>query len=198
MIGFAFDYANVASLLAVNPTCALADELGVAIEWLPLPMPVRDAPPPIRRNGETDGQRHARVRAEYYARDTARYARWQGIEVNRDADGVDSTLACVGGIWADRHGVARDYNLHVLREFWAGRLDIQDRDGLTDVLAELGAPGFGDFDFEVELAEHRQSVRARGVFTLPAYLVEDEIFVGRQHLPMVRWLLTGREGSGPL
>ena len=197
MIGFAFDYANVASLLAVNPTCALADELGVAIEWLPLPMPGRDAPPPARE-GETVGQRHARIRAEYHAHDAARYARWQGVELNRNADAVDSTLACGGGLWANRHGVARDYNLHVLREFWAGRLDIRNRDGLTDVLADSGAPGFGDHDFEAELAEHRESVRARGVFTLPAYLVENGVFVGRQHLPMVRWLLTGREGSGPL
>lgn len=197
MIGFAFDYVNAASLLALKPTCALADELGVDIEWLPLPTPARDAPLPAR-NDETVAQRHTRVRAEYFAHDTARYAGWQGIEVNRDADGVDSTVACAGGLWANRHGVARDYNRRVMREFWAGRLDIEDRDAITNVLADSGAPGFGDFDFVAELAAHRESVRGRGVFMLPTLLVGDEVFVGRQHLPMVRWLLTDREGSGPL
>lgn len=197
MIGFAFDYANVASLLALEPTCALADELDIDIEWLPLPTPARDAPLP-ERDDETVGQRHTRVRAEYFANDTARYACWQGIEVNRDADGVDSTVACAGGLWANRHGVARDYNRHLMREFWAGRLDIEDGDAIASVLRDSGAPGFEGFDFAAELAAHRDSVRGRGVFMLPTFLVGDEIFVGRQHLPMIRWLLTDRVGRGPL
>lgn len=197
MIGFAFDYANVASLLALEPTCALADELGVEIEWLPFPSPVRTPPGPVVGE-ETVAERHSRVRAEYFARDTARYAAWRGIELNRNADGVDSTLACAGGLWAGRHGVARDYNRQVLTEFWAGRLDIEDSGALTAVLDRHDAPGFEGFDFAGPLAEHRAAAAARGVFNVPAYLVDEEIFAGRQHLPMIRWLLTDRAGPGPL
>ena len=144
------------------------------------------------------GQRHTRVRAEYFAKETARYAKWQGIELNRDADGVDSTLACAGGLWAQRHGVAGAYNHRVLTEFWAGRLDIEDRDAVTGVLDEVGAPGFERFEFHEMLTAHQASVAARGIFMLPTYLVEDQVFVGRAHLPMIRWLLTGRAGPGPL
>ena len=103
MIGFAFDYANVASLLALKPTCALADELGIAIEWLPFGTLVRDVPESVAKS-ESVGQRHTRVRAEYFAKEAALYARWQGIELNRASDGVDSTLACAGGLSAGRHG----------------------------------------------------------------------------------------------
>ena len=197
MIGFAFDYTNVSSLLALNPTCALAEELGIGIEWLPFRTQVRDAPLP-RAKRESVGQRHTRVRAEYFAKETARYAKWQGIELNRDADGVDSTLACAGGLWAQRHGIAGAYNHRVLTEFWAGRLDIEDRDAVTGVLDEVGAPGFERFEFHEMLTAHQASVAARGIFMLPTYLVEDQVFVGRAHLPMIRWLLTGRAGPGPL
>ena len=36
------------------------------------------------------------------------------------------------------------------------------------------------------------------MFGIPTYLVEGQMFMGRQHLPMIRWLLTGQEGPGPL
>lgn len=194
-IAFAFDFTNAASLLAFKPTYALADALGVDVELLPFPTEVREAPP----NGgdETVGARHARVRAAYVAADTARYARWQGVELNRDAAGVDSSVACAGCLWADRHGLARSYSERVLTEFWAGRLEL-DRETLAAVLADLGAPGFEGYDFGADLATHKDRVGARGIYNVPTYLVDGQQFTGRQHLPMIRWLLTGSEGPGPL
>ena len=198
MIGFAFDYTSTASLLAFKPTCALADELDVAVEWLPVPGDARPAAVVAKAGDESVSERHSRVRAEYVAMDVARYARWQGIEINRDAAGVDSALACAGGLWADRHGVARAYHQHVLTEFWADRLDIEDGASINFVLDELGAPGFDAQDFGASLFAHKAAVEDRGVHTLPTYLVEDQVFVGRAHLPMIRWLLRGRDGPGPL
>ena len=194
-IAFAFDFTNAASLLAFNPTYALADELGVDIELLPFPTEVREAPP--KESDETVGARHARVRAAYVAADTARYARWQGVELNRDATGVDSALACAGCLWAGRVESARDYTARVLAEFWAGRLEL-DREPLAAVLDDLGAPGFGDYDYARDLEEHKADVASRGVYNVPTYVVDGQHFVGRQHLPMIRWLLGGSEGPGPL
>jgi len=198
VIAFAFDYTSTASLLAFKPTCALADELDVPVEWLPVPGNGRPARVGAKTGDESVAERHSRVRAAYVAMDVARYARWQGIEINRDAAGVDSSLACAGGLWADRHGVARAYHEHVLTEFWAGRLDIEDGTTLTSVLDGLGAPGFDDQNFEAPLAAHKVSLEDRGVHTLPTYLVEEQVFVGRAHLPMIRWILQGRHGPGPL
>ena len=194
-IAFAFDFTNAASLLAFRPTYALADELGVDVELLPFPTEVREAPPD--ESDGTVGARHARVRAAYVAADTARYARWQGVELNRDATGVDSSVACAGCLWADRHGLARPYSEHVLTEFWADRLEL-DRETLAAVLAALGAPGFEGYDFGADLATHKDRVGARGIYNVPTYLVEGQQFTGRQHLPMIRWLLTGSAGPGPL
>ncbi len=196
MIGFAFDYTSTAALLAFKPTCALADELGVAVEWLPFPTEPTPARPP--KADETVSERHARVRTEYVARDVRRYAKLQGVEVTRDAAGVDSTVACGGCLWAARHDMARAYSQRVLADFWGDRLDIEEPGAIDAVLTELGAPGFAGFDFGAELAAHRAAVEARGVFGVPTYIVAEQLFIGRAHLPMIRWLLGDREGPGPL
>ena len=193
-IELAFDFTSAASLLAFKPACVLADDLGVAIDWLPFPTQAR-APAPANEN-ETVSERHLRVRADYVARDTARYAEAQGVEMNRDAQGVDSALACAGCLWANRHGVGRAYMERTLLPFWAARLDLEDAAAIAGVLADLGVPEFG-YDAG-ELTAHKAALEERGVFNVPTFLVADQQFVGRQHLPMIRWLLTGQEGPGPL
>ena len=36
-----------------------------------------------------------------------------------------------------------------------------------------------------------------GIFGVPGYVLEGEYYFGREHLPMVRWMLTGRKGASP-
>ena len=96
----------------------------------------------------------------------------------------DSTLARAGCLWANRHGVGRAYVERVLLPFWAARLDIEDPQAIANVLAEVGAPGFDGADASA-LAKHQADLEERGVFNVPTFLVEDEHFVGRQHLPMI-------------
>lgn len=190
-----FDFTSAASLLAFKPACALADELGIAIDWLPFAAPARAAPQrPRAGEEEAAGERHLRVRAEYVARDTARYARVQGLELRRDAEGVDAALARAGCLWANRHGVGREYVERVLLQFWAARLDIEDRPAIAAALAESGAPAFDDDAVAVAataLAAQQTALQERGIFNVPTFLVADQVFIGRQHLPMIRSLLTG-------
>ena len=34
-----------------------------------------------------------------------------------------------------------------------------------------------------------------GIIAAPCYVLADEIFVGREHLPMIRWILAGRPAA---
>ena len=197
VIEFAFDFASTASLLALKPTLALVDDLGVAIEWRPFPTEApRGVPQP--KADETVAERHARVRAEYQAADFARYAKAQGLDVRRDAVGVDSRLASLACLQARGDGVARAFVEHVFREFWGGRLDIGEREALNAALAEVGGKPMSEDALQAKHAEEGASLSERGVHSVPAYLVADQLFLGRQHLPMIRWLLGGSEGPGPL
>ena len=190
-LGFAFDLTSIPSLLAFLPACALADELNVEVEWLPvasLGKAQRSVPAGV---AETAAQRHARVRADYFAKDNARYAKWQGVALRRTAEGVNSALASAGCLWASRHGVARAYLERVWLSFWANELNIECGASLAIALTEVGAPGFHDADLNAQLKAHEADVAARGVFAVPTFLLDGEMFVGRAHLPMIRSLLSG-------
>lgn len=197
-IDLAFDFASTASLLAFKPTCALADELGIDVRWLPFPTRTRTVP--AKRPDETVGERHARVRAEYVAKDFARYAKLQGWKIARDAAGVHSELASMACLAANDNGPeqAQAYVERVFRDFWAGCLDIESEAALGGLAAELNLELGDTSRLPAQFEEHRKALTERGVFSVPTYIVDDQLFTGRQHLPMIRWLLTGSEGPGPL
>ncbi len=186
-VGFVFDFASIASLLAFAPTCALADEANVAVDWLPFPSPRR--PASRGGNSETAGDRHRRVRAAYFANDNARYARWQGIAVRREGVGVDTALVHAGCLWANRCRAGRAFLERAWPAFWANELKIESPAEVAEALAGVGAPGFDASAARGLLREHAAHLAERGVFAAPTYLVRGELFLGRAHLPMIRTLL---------
>lgn len=196
MIDFVFDFTSVDCWLAFGPTCRLADELRVPVNWLPMRVPAKAAAE--AKENESVAERHARVRAEYMASENARYAERLGVPLKRSGAGVDSWPAAAACIWASEHDAGREFVGRVFAGFWEARLDIEDAATITGILEELGAPGF-DLDAGARrLEELREKLAERGAFGIPTYLVEGQMFMGRQHLPMIRWLLTGQEGPGPL
>ena len=116
----------------------------------------------------------------------------------------DSRLANTALLWAGRQGQARlrAYNDITFERFWKRELDIEDAAAVAAVLAEAGCnmTGFDTF-LEGHGREQHDSIRAhaendRGVFGVPTVALGDEIFWGREHLPLVRALLKGEVPTG--
>lgn len=79
--------------------------------------------------------------------------------------------------------------------YWRENLDIEDADALRGLLAEIGAPiaGLTDYlreDGRAELERVQAELLKAGIFEVPTYLLDDQIYVGRQHLPLIRALLS--------
>ncbi len=53
-------------------------------------------------------------------------------------------------------------------------------------------------DGRVIHGEIQNAALEAGIFDVPSYLIDGEIFLGRQHLPMIRWLLSDRRGQPPV
>jgi 2-hydroxychromene-2-carboxylate isomerase len=196
------DVKHPLAYLAFGPVQALAETLAVAVDWLPFPTEPMKPPPPA---ADDRGTRHRRTRARYLEADIERYAAAQGIVIRDLYRATDSTLASLGLLWIRSHAPARsaDYLQRVFTGYWTEQLDVEDRGALGTVLAQLGldSRAFADFargSGPAELAAQRERLVAAGVFTVPSLVVEDEVFVGRAHLPMARWLLTGRSGPPPI
>ncbi len=196
MIRLVIDFKNALSWLSLGPTVALAEELGVPLELLPYRTEVSVLSQ--AEGEETVSERHARVRAEYYGADLKRYAELQNIELIADNRGVDSTMSLLGLLWGNREGDGLHYAQTVFSRFWSGSMDLDDAGSVSDALASSGTTAFDPGAMREELDSLRTSLEAEGVFNAPMYLVEGQTFQGREHLPMIRWLLSGEQEPVPI
>ena len=198
------DIRQPQAYLALHPAAALAEECGVEINWLPLVVPPLLAPSEPHPDDDR-GVLHRRSRAQALAREIATYAAVQGLvirETYRDADPAELNLAW---LWVREHRPARlfDFLAEAFRAYWALELDLCSVGAVAATLARCGAREgeFRSWRADVgpsKAAALAEELRAVGLTRSPCYLVEDEVFVGRQHLAMIRWILAGRQGPGPI
>lgn len=203
------DYKSPYAYIAKDPTYELADALGIEIDWRPLTLDIPsylgsaklDDKGKVAQSNRSSGQ-WSSVRHAY--RDARRYANLRGLTLRGTTKIWDSSLASIAMLWAKAHGSAalRAYTGIVYERFWKRELDIEDPKVLGRVLIEAGAEvsGFEDYLHGPgrELHEAMQAqIFDAGIYGVPSYVVAGELFFGREHLPMVRWLLTGREGPAP-
>ena len=141
----------------------------------------------------------------YAYRDARRYANLVGLTVRGTTKIWDSSLASIGLQWAKGRGdeALRSYIDLTFERFWKRELDIEDGSVLEETLAAAGIEtgGFRDWAEGSGRALHdriNEDAFAAGVYGVPTYLVEDEMWFGREHLPRVAWILGGRSGPPPI
>jgi 2-hydroxychromene-2-carboxylate isomerase len=202
----AIDFKQPQSYLAKGPTAKLASALGIEIDWQPMEArPLRE--PPSETAGDDRGARHRRFRARYFEHDLRRYAQSQGLVLRDLHRAADSSVAGIGLLWARKQAaetgdssVVGAYVERVFAEYWGGALALEQTDAIRDVLERAGvaAAGFDPAALRAEYGALLERWAAAGMVEAPAYLVGDEVFIGRAHLPMIEWLLTGRTGPPPV
>ena len=202
------DFKSPYAYLAKDPTRQLEQDYGIAIDWRPLTLnipsylgsaKVNDAGKVVEENRtprQWQGVRHAYM-------DAKRYARLKDIVLYGPKKIWDSSLAGIGMLWtrADRDVQQRYMDL-VYERFWRRELDIEDAGVIAAAVAEAGGDDAGYLAYLAGEGRQRHdelqaALHPAGIFGVPTYVVADEIFFGREHLPMVRWLLGGRQGPAP-
>jgi 2-hydroxychromene-2-carboxylate isomerase len=200
-LSIVIDFNHPRAYLAVVPTRALAERLGVAVDWQPfLASPRKDQSPGPASNDR--GARHRRLSADYFERDVMRYAADRGLALRGLHRKTDSSLAAIGLLWTRRAAapLAGTYVERVFEGYWREELDIENEAALRALLGKIGAPtkGFASFttgEGRTELETVQAQLTSAGVFDVPTYLLNGEIYVGRQHLPLIAALLGGRPGA---
>jgi 2-hydroxychromene-2-carboxylate isomerase len=203
------DFKSPYAYLAKDPSWALGDKLGVEIDWRPFTLDIPSYLGSAKLDGEgrvVESQRSETqwkaVKAAYA--DVRRYGSLRRIVVRGTTKIWDSSLAGIGLLWAKQQGsvVLHKYMGITYERFWKRELNIEDVSVIESVLGEAGA---STVDFQkYALGEgrelHDQVQRAAfdaGIFGVPTYIVESEIFFGREHLPRIQWILSGRRGAPP-
>jgi 2-hydroxychromene-2-carboxylate isomerase len=181
------DFKNPHAWLAIAPTRALEAKLGTAFDWRPCCVAPIAQPTPLGPSSSR-GERHRSVRAAYWVSDLARYAESRGLALRDPYRSFDTTPFALA-LLHRRNSAPEKSGLFVERIF-----DALWRQGVApETLAaglETAAPE--------SLAASEAELESLGVWNVPAYLVHGELFMGRQHLAMVEWLIGGRSGPPPI
>ena len=185
MLTVFIDFKSPASFLALEPTLALAQETGVQIDWSPFS--VRPFSIPEKQAEETVGERHRRVRA-IAQRDThLHYARVQGREMrfSNTPAGSDAALTAMAGIDGDPVPFIRA----AFAAYWTEQADLDDEAVVTALFSSLDMP-LPDWETAREkLVSIRAKAEESGIFESPSYVIADQLFVGREHLPWIGSLI---------
>lgn len=193
----AIDFNCAASFLAVEPTRALEGRLGVPFEWLAFPSVARTMPA-VKVTGGERSARHFMHRFQYVADELRRYAASRGVEIGETLRSLDTTAASLGLIWIGRRSPSRagEYAARIFDCIWRENAE-PDLDLVRRTLGPA-EPEFVEFARGAggaELNAVRDELSSEGLWTVPGYLVGGEVFIGRQHLPMVEWLATSEDAA---
>lgn len=191
-----FDYKSPYAYLAQEETFQLEDEFDVTVDFLPLTLDI----PKFLGSAEVDGagkvvaeerNAHQWRRVKYSYMDCRREATRRGLTIRGPRHIFDSSLSHIGMLYAKQQGNFRPYHHLVYERFWKRELAIEDPQVLKKALEEVGidTQGFLDYlngDGRRELERIQTEAEKVGVFGVPSYVVNGELFWGAERLVRVR------------
>ena len=196
-----FDYKSPYAYLAQEATFELAELQDVTVEFLPytLQIPKYLGTAELDADGrDTVGTRndHQWRRVRYAYMDCRREANRRGLTIRGPRKIFDSSIAHMAYLFVREKGDFRAFHDAVFERFWRRELDIEDPGSLAALISESGfdADQFEDYlagDGPAVLERIIEEAEAAGVFGVPGYLVEGELFWGLERLARVREKLDG-------
>jgi 2-hydroxychromene-2-carboxylate isomerase len=194
------DYKSPYAYLAKDLICALVDEFPVRLLWQPyiLDIPSYLGSARVDAEGrviEEARNAHQWRRVRYSYMDCRRQARKRGLVIRGTQKIWDSTLAAAGMLYAQAQSdvVFRRYHDTVFERFWQRDLDIESVAAIAEVLGQSGADGSGFAayagDGRADVASISRAAESTGVFGVPSFVLDGELFWGREHLPDIREML---------
>lgn len=193
------DYKSPYAYLAVAAADRLPRDFGADIQWRPyiLDIPAYLGAAKVDDDGNVlseERNAHQWRRVKYSYMDVRRYANREGLTIRGPRKIFDSLTAGVGMLYAQDRGVFRPYHDLVFERFFKRELDIADIAAVGAVLAEAGAdiadwPGYAAGDGRAAVRRIQTEAEEAGVFGVPTFVIDGEIFWGREHLPVIEELL---------
>ena len=209
MLSVCIDFKSPYAFVAKDPTCQLENDFGIEIDWYPLTLNIgsylgtakKDDSGKVVENNRSPKQWLA---VKYAYKDARRYAELRGLTLKGTQKIWDSSMAAIGLLWAKQqgHDELKHYIDLTYARFWRRELDIEDADVIVSLLQESGCDttGFNDYVSGAGRQYHdslQEEILDAGYFGVPTYVIDGEVYFGRQHLPRVRWHLAGKQGPLP-
>ena len=221
------DFKSPYAYLSVAPTREMLSKLNVIADWRPFVLDIPsylgsakldEGGKRVAKQNRTEEQ-WSGVKYAYF--DCRRYANLSGLTVRGTIKIWNTDLPSIGMLWVKRLSNLIDqcqdgsllerYIDSIYDPFWKRELDVEDPTAILDILEGIGAPteGFLDYikgkGFSLNKKLQKSAFDA-GVYGVPTYILSKESvngpkyekFFGREHLPRITWLLSGRNGEAPV
>jgi 2-hydroxychromene-2-carboxylate isomerase len=180
------DYKSPYAYLIKDHVYDLEREFGFEFTWLPYVLYIPDF------LGTVEGRNaHQWRRIRYSYMDARRLANRRGLTVRGPRHIFDSSIAAIAMLYAQRLGTFRRYNDLAFERFWKRELDIEDRQAVRGALDDSGTDSNAFYDFldgqgSAELDRINREAEELGVFGVPMFVIDGELFWGGDRLWMVR------------
>jgi 2-hydroxychromene-2-carboxylate isomerase len=180
------DFKSPYSYLAFEPGLDLSKEFSVRVEWRPFQ---------TKQRGAGERSTYSEFKFRYSWIDLNRWGASRGITFQAPEKIFDSTLALIGGLYADKQGRLKEYGLQVYQRFFSNQLQIEDLAELSSIISQAGcdasgfqayASGPGKHDLEAAFAQAAEDK----VFGAPFFIFNNEFFWGNDRLALLKRRLT--------
>ena len=130
-------------------------------------------------------------KVKYLYLDARRFANQRGITLLGPKKIFDQTLAHLAWLYADKSNHGRALVDLAYPRFFKRELDYEDRAAVVSLLTDVGVDtaGFDAFaqgEGPAELKRHQQEAEQQGVFAVPTFVVDGELFWGQDRIDFVR------------
>jgi 2-hydroxychromene-2-carboxylate isomerase len=183
-VKFYFAYTSPFSYLAYEPARALERSHRVHVRFIPYGVNIR------RVYGPLDNANADRRKVRYLYIDARRIAKERGLVIYPPKKIFSCRLAFYGGLFAEQHGRFHEYSERVFERFWKQELDVESREAIDAVLAEVGCDPaafahYVDSDARMDLDKCFADADADKIFGVPTFVVEGEPFWGEDRIEWV-------------
>jgi 2-hydroxychromene-2-carboxylate isomerase len=180
------DFKSAPAYLAMQPTLALLDRLGLTAEWRPFD--TRHLAIPEPKAEETRGETHIRVRAQQRRDTNLKYAAVQGIPMVYPATPGATRCALAALLYV--HDRPLPFIRAAFTAYWRDGLDLDDAAVVAGLLDAAGyaSAGFAAGEFADMMDAGQAEAEEVGVFDTPMFVLDEQLFLGREQLPWIEFL----------
>lgn len=181
------DLRSPYSFLAKDPAYALEKEVGVTLRLRPFALNLAG----IVNLNDPAALANGLRKVKYLYADARRFAGPRGITLLGPKKIFDQKLVHLAWLFAEKNGRARVLVDLAYPRFFKRELDYEDRGAIDALLKESGvdSSGFDTFaagEGAAALAAHQAEAEKQGVFAVPTFVVDGELFWGQDRIDFVR------------
>jgi 2-hydroxychromene-2-carboxylate isomerase len=187
-----FAYTSPYSYLAMQPAYDLEQSHNVRVRFIPFGVNIRKVYGPLDRE---DADRR---KVRYLYIDARRIAKEHGLVIYPPKKIFSARLAFYGGLYATKHRQFRAYSDRVFDRFWKQELDVESRDAISAIVAEVSLDStdflqYADTGARADLDACFAEADSDKVFGVPTFIVDGEPFWGEDR---IEWVIRKLDAMG--